>query len=141
MTERDVVIAGASFAGLAVAQRITPTPSVRRVLLLDKDPIGAGVTSACAAPLATVRAMGAEASVNQIHESVIIRTPHTESVWPLPEPFCTFDYGQFCRLAFAHTDAEFVQASVFGRTGQVAHTSAGDIVGRVLVDATGWRAA
>ena len=143
----DVVIAGASFAGLAAAQRVLPsrTPDSEQrtpsVLLLDKDPIGAGVTSACAAPLATVRAMGAEVSIRQLHHEIVIHTPRTRTVWPLPEAFCTFDYRQFCELAFAGTGAAFIQASVLGRTGSVVQTSAGDITGRFLVDATGWRAA
>lgn len=143
----DVVIAGASFAGLAAAQRVLPsrtqdighrTPSV---LLLDKDPVGAGVTSACAAPVATVHAMGAEASIRQLHHEIVIHTPRTRTVWPLPEAFCTFDYRQFCELAFAGTGAAFIQASVLGRTGSIVQTSAGDITGRFLVDATGWRGA
>jgi flavin-dependent dehydrogenase len=156
----DVVIAGASFAGLAVAQLVSPAPSVRpdpfnivrpelvegrvmspRVLLIDKGPIGEGVTSACGAPLAIVRAMGAEASVRQVHHDIVIQTPRSRTVWPLPEPFCTFDYRRFCELAFARTGAEFRQATVLGRTGSVVHTSAGDVAGRFLVDATGWRAA
>jgi flavin-dependent dehydrogenase len=148
----DVVIAGASFAGLAAAQRASPDSSVRpelvegrhsrtRVLLIDKDPIGEGVTSACGAPLAIVRAMGAEASVRQVHPEIVIHTPRSRSVWPLPEPFCTFDYRRFCELAVVRTGAEFRQATVLGRTGNVVHTSGGDVAGGFLVDATGWRAA
>jgi len=74
----DVVIAGASFAGLAAAQRIRG-----RVALIDKDPIGEGVTSACGAPVSTVRAMGAEASIKQIHDHLIIHTERSRAVWPL----------------------------------------------------------
>src|SRR5713226_2918677 len=96
----DVVIAGASFAGLAVAQRIGrssfPAPRggegrVRgmaprpRVVLLDRAPLGAGVTSACGAPVSIVRAMGAEESVQQIHDRLVLHTPAGEAVWPLPE--------------------------------------------------------
>jgi flavin-dependent dehydrogenase len=109
--------------------------------LIDRAPIGDGVTSACGAPLAIVHAMGAEASVRQVHHEIVIQTPRSRTVWPLPEPFCTFDYRRFCELAFARTRAEFRQATVLGRTGNVVHTLGGDVAGRFLVDATGWRAA
>jgi flavin-dependent dehydrogenase len=131
----DVVIAGASFAGLAAAQRVRG-----RVALIDKDPIGEGVTSACGAPVSIVQAMGADDSIQQIHDHLVIHTERSRAVWPLPEAFCTFDYESFCRLAFARTNAEFLQATVLGRDGSVVRTSAGNVEGRYLVDATGWRA-
>ncbi|HET6780497.1 MAG TPA: hypothetical protein VFH67_00175, partial [bacterium] len=131
----DVVIAGASFAGLAAAQRVRG-----HVALIDKDPIGEGVTSACGAPVSIVRAMGAEASIQQLHEHLVIHTERSRAVWPLPEPFCTFDYKSFCRLAFARANAEFLRVTVLGREGSIVRTSAGDLKGRFLVDATGWRA-
>lgn len=132
----DVVIAGASFAGIAAAQRLRG-----RVLLLDKDPLGEGQTSACGAPLSTVRAMGADASVQQVHDALVMHTPGREATWPLPEPFCTFDYKRFCRDAFARTPAEFRQATVVRREGTRVLTGTGDVEGRFLLDASGWRAA
>ena len=131
----DVVIAGASFSGLAAAQRIRG-----RVALIDKDPIGEGVTSACGAPVATVRAMGAEASIKQIHDHLVIHTERARAEWPLPEPFCTFDYKALCEIAFARIGAEFLHATVLGRAGTIVRTSSGEIQGRLLIDATGWRA-
>jgi len=50
----DVVTAGASFAGLAVAAQLRG----KRVLLLDRKPIGTGQTSACGTLVCTVRALG-----------------------------------------------------------------------------------
>jgi len=131
----DVVIAGASFAGLAAAQRLRG-----RVLLLDKAPLGAEQTSACGAPLSIVRAMKAEASVQQVHDSLVLHTPDREAVWPLPEAFCTFDYRRFCELAFARTTAEFRQVTVVRRNGRSLVTGEGEITGRFVIDATGWRA-
>lgn len=144
----DVIVAGASFAGLAAAQRLSG-----HVLLIDKDPIGEGVTSACGAPVSIVRAMGAENSIQQVHDHLVIHTERSRAVWSLPEPFCTFDYRKFCRLAFSRTSAEFLQATVLGRgavdsrftihdsrLGSVARTSLGDVEGQFLIDATGWRA-
>ncbi|TMI99240.1 MAG: hypothetical protein E6H01_11375, partial [Bacillati bacterium ANGP1] len=133
----DVVIAGASFAGLAVAQRLRG----KRVVLLDRAPVGDGVTSACGAPVSIVRAMGAETSIQLVHDRLVLHTRAGETVWPLPEPFCTFDYRRFCELAFAHAGVEFIQAAVTGRSGSTVRTARGDFSGTLRVDATGWRAA
>ncbi len=136
----DVVIAGASFAGLAVARALRG-----RVLLLDRMPIGDGVTSACAAPVRTAVMAGASASIQQIHHALIIHTPGGRTEWPLPEPFCTFDYRRFCLEAAAEAGvgagSEFRLASVQGHEGRRILTTAGSVEGRVLVDATGPRAA
>jgi flavin-dependent dehydrogenase len=132
----DVIIAGASFAGLAVARQLRG-----RVLLLDRQPIGEGVTSACAAPVRTVAVMGASPSILETHDEIVIHTPGGSARWPLPEPFCTFDYRRFCREAAVGIGAQFRLASVQGHQGHIVTTSAGDIAGRYLVDATGPRAA
>jgi len=134
----DVVIAGASFGGLAVARALSRS---RRVLLLDAQPIGEGVTSACAAPVRTLRMMGADAAILQVHEALVIHTPGARTSWPLPEPFCTFDYRAFCAEAMRGCAAEFRCATVRGRDGGRVLTADGVFEGRVLVDATGPRAA
>src|SRR5712692_7831520 len=124
----DVVIAGASFAGLAAAQGVSRScsrvpregegkrgkaqPNRWRVALVDRAPLGDGVTSACAAPVSIVQAMGAGSSIQQIHDRLVIHTPADEVVWRLPEPFCTFDYRRFCEDAFAHCEAEFIHDAV-----------------------------
>lgn len=131
-----VVIAGASFAGLAAARALGD-----RALLLDPEPIGDGQTSACGAPVRVLEALGAAASIQEVHHELVIHTPGREVRWPLPEPFCTFDYRACCRAAFETSGAGFVRASAHGHRGTVALTSAGEIPARVLVDATGWRAA
>ncbi len=131
-----VVIAGASFAGLAAAQVLR-----RRALLIDADEIGAGQTSACGAPVHVLEALGAAASIQDVHHDLVIHTPGREVRWPIPEPFCTFDYRACCRAAFETSGAEFVRASAHGHRGPVALTSVGDFPARVLIDATGWRAA
>src|SRR2546428_10317508 len=82
--EFDVVIAGASFAGLAVAQRLRG----KRVALLDRAPVGDGVTSACGAPVSIVRAMGGEASIQLVHARLVLHTRAGETGGPLPDRFC-----------------------------------------------------
>jgi flavin-dependent dehydrogenase len=145
-TEYDAVIAGASFAGLAVAQRLgrpraeNSDTRQRRIAVLDRAPVGDGVTSACAAPVSIVHAMGAADSIRQVHDRLLIHTPSTRAVWSLPESFCTFDYRQFCQRAFECAGVDFIQASVTGRSGSIVQTTTGNISGKLLVDATGWRA-
>src|SRR5918999_2741990 len=56
----DVLICGASFAGLAVARELRGTGA--RVLVLDRYEIGERQTSACAAPTEWLRNLGLEAS-------------------------------------------------------------------------------
>ncbi|MDR7482161.1 MAG: hypothetical protein QN183_04900 [Armatimonadota bacterium] len=146
----DVVIAGASFAGLAAARALASGTSPaqargaargHRVLLVDARPIGEGVTSACAAPVRIVRMMGAEASIAQVHDALVIHTPGGRTRWLLPEPFCTFDYRTFCRCAAAGCTAEVRVAIVRGHEGRRVLTSAGAVETRFMIDATGPRAA
>jgi flavin-dependent dehydrogenase len=132
----DALVAGASFAGLAAAPR-----GRGRVLLVDRQAIGDGVTSACAAPRGVVEMMGAAGAIQQEHDALVIHTPRSRAVWPLPEPFVTFDYQRFCLAAASGAGAEFRCASVLGRDGQRVRTSAGVVEARVLIDATGPRAA
>jgi len=131
----DVVIAGASFAGLAVAREL---PGM--ALLIDHQGIGDGQTSACGTPISVLAALGAVASVQEAHGDLVIHTPGRTVRWPLPEPFCTFDYRACCAAAYASLDVPLLRASVQGRRGLAVRTSSGDVTGRVLVDATGWRA-
>ncbi len=136
MSAYDVVVAGASFAGLAVAQRLGG-----RVLVVDPKPVGAGQTSACGAPVALVRAVGAERSVQQVHRHLVVHTPRAEYVWPLgEEPFCTFDYRRFCEAVWERSQAEFRLAAVQRYQDGVVHTTAGPVRAEVVVDCTGWRA-
>jgi menaquinone-9 beta-reductase len=132
----DVLIAGASFAGLAVAREVGG-----HAVLVDPVPVGDGQTSACGAPESVIEALGARGSIQQRHDALILHLPGRAVRWPLPEPFCTFDYRRCCAHALAGTDARVVRASVLDRHGSAVVTSAGKIQSRILVDCTGWRAA
>src|SRR2546430_10080908 len=119
----DVIIAGASFAGLAVAQRLRG----KRVVLLDRAPVGDGVTSACGAPVSIVRAMGAETSIQLVHDRLVLHTRAGETVWPLPEPFCTFDYRRLFGLWFPHRRGGFLPAAVYRRSGSPGRPAGGGL--------------
>ena len=133
--DHDVIVCGASFAGLAVARELRGA----RVLLLDRYEIGERQTSACAAPTEWIRAMGLEAAVKQTFERLVVHTPHGTSAWPLPVTFSTFDYRLLCELLDDQNDADFETAKVNGRTGDTVHTDRGDVSAPLIVDALGWR--
>src|SRR5918912_4288620 len=83
--DADVLVCGASFAGLAVARELRSTGA--RVLVLDRYEIGERQTSACAAPTEWLRHLGLEPSVRQTFDSLVVHTPHAEARWPLPFTF------------------------------------------------------
>jgi menaquinone-9 beta-reductase len=134
---RDVLICGASFAGLAVARELAGTGA--RVLLVDRYEVGERQTSACAAPTAWLRNLGLEASIRQTFGELLVHTPSRDFRWRLPFTFSTFDYPELCALLRAQGDAEFETAKVHGRTGFTVHTDRGDLSAPLIVDALGWR--
>jgi flavin-dependent dehydrogenase len=134
----DVVICGASFAGLAVARELRASRA--RVLVLDRYEIGERQTSACAAPTEWLVNLGLEASIRQTFGSLVVNTPGVHVRWPLPWTFSTFDYRELCRLLWEQCgEASFETAKVSGRTGRTVHTDRGDVTAPLLVDALGWR--
>ena len=134
----DVVICGASFAGLAVARELRASRA--RVLVLDRYEIGEKQTSACCAPTEWIVNLGLEASIRQTFDSMVMHTMGAHVRWQIPYTFSTFDYRELCELMWAQCgDAEFETAKVDGRTGNVVHTDRGDVRGELIVDALGWR--
>ena len=135
--DADVLICGASFAGLAVARELAHSGA--RVVMLDRYEVGERQTSACAAPTEWLTNLGLEGSIRQTFDRLVVHTPRGSSAWPLPWTFSTFDYRTLCGLLFAQGDAEFETAKVDGRTGDVVHTDRGDVRAPLIVDALGWR--
>jgi menaquinone-9 beta-reductase len=135
--EYDVLICGASFAGLSVARELAGSGA--RVLVVDRYEIGERQTSACAAPTEWLRAMGISGSIRQTFGDLVVHTPHVTTRMHLPFTFSTFDYPQLCSELFAQSDAEFETAKVEGRRAGVVHTDRGDLTAPLVVDALGWR--
>jgi flavin-dependent dehydrogenase len=133
----DVVVCGASFAGLAVARELRATRA--RVLVLDRYEIGERQTSACAAPTEWLLNLGLGDSILQTFGSLLVHTPGTTARWPIGWTFSTFDYRRLCALLWEQSAAEFETAKVDGRTGTTVHTDRGDVSAPLLVDALGWR--
>ncbi|HXJ82087.1 MAG TPA: NAD(P)/FAD-dependent oxidoreductase [Candidatus Methylomirabilis sp.] len=133
--EFDVIVVGASFAGLAVARRLRG-----KVLLLDRNEVGELQTSACGTPLWVAQALGVTSSVLQVHERLTIRTGrHAVSYDLSAVPFCTFDYRAFCQGLLAQCEARFLKTAVTElKDGRVV-TSDGSFRAPIIVDCSGWR--
>ena len=132
----EALIVGASFAGLAAARELKG----RDVLIVDRSPIGAHQTSACALPLRLVRWLGAEESVLYAESRMRVEIGDVQWNVRLPEEFAVIDYAACC-LAIAHqTDARFEQIRVVGRDGATVLGSSGErLEADWLIDASGWR--
>src|ERR687885_1066814 len=133
----DVLICGASFAGLAVARELRGSGA--RVLVVDRYEVGERQTSACAAPTEWLVKLGLEGSIRQTFGSLLVHTPSRSLRWELPFTFSTFDYRTLCAVLRAQGDAEFETAKVDGRTGFTVDTDRGDLTAPLIVDALGWR--
>jgi menaquinone-9 beta-reductase len=135
--EYDILVCGASFAGLAVARELTGSGA--RVLVIDRYEIGERQTSACGIPTEWLRAMGLMGAHRQTFGRLVVHTPFGTSVLDLPWTFSTFDYPTLCELLAAQGEFAFETAKVNGRTGDVVHTDRGDLSAPIVVDALGWR--
>jgi flavin-dependent dehydrogenase len=149
----DVIVCGASFAGLAVARELRATGA--RVLVLDRYEIGERQTSACATPTAWLHNLGVGSSIRQTFDTLVVHTPGTSARWPIGWDFSTFDYPELCRGLWDQHGAgtEFETAKIDGRkcnvagsaaegvpTGEiVVNTDRGDVSAPLIVDGLGWR--
>jgi flavin-dependent dehydrogenase len=119
----DVLICGASFAGLAVARELAGSGA--DVLVVDRYEIGERATSACAAPTPWLHAMGVGRAIRQEIPCMALHTPHGSARFRLPWSWSSFDYRELCRALWEQTDARFEIATVLGRQGNVAGSGAG----------------
>jgi flavin-dependent dehydrogenase len=140
----DVLICGASFAGLAVARELAGSGA--DVLVVDRYEIGERQTSACGIPTLWMEALGLMDAERQRFDSLLMHTPHGDSRYRLPFTFSTFDYRELCALLWRDCDARFETAKVNGRApaangdGAIAiDTDRGVISAPLVVDALGWR--
>jgi flavin-dependent dehydrogenase len=138
----DVLICGASFAGLTAARELAGTGA--SVLVVDRYEIGERQTSACAAPTRWLQALGLEESIRQTFGELVVHTPHTTVRMDLPWTFSTFDYRTLCQILWEDSEAQFETAKVDGRAGndngaiRVA-TDRGELSAPLVVDCLGWR--
>ncbi|MFQ5836107.1 MAG: NAD(P)/FAD-dependent oxidoreductase, partial [bacterium] len=135
MQKYDVIITGASFAGLAVSSKINGN-----VLLIDRNDIGAHQTSACGTTVKMVKDIGCEKSILRTFDVATLHTENKGIDIPLPEPFCTIGYQKFCTLLAQQSTAKFLKVDVRGIKNGKVNTSKDNFEADILVDCTGWRA-
>lgn len=142
--EHDVLICGASFAGLAVARELAGSGA--DVLIVDRYEIGERQTSACGIPTDWLRQLGLMDAERQRFDTLVIHTPHGDARYRLPWTFSTFDYRELCQLLWRDCDATFETAKVNGRAapangggGIAVETDRGVVSAPLVVDALGWR--
>jgi len=143
----DVLICGASFAGLAIARELAGSGA--DVLIVDRYEIGERQTSACGIPTEWLRQLGLMEAECQRFDSLLMHTPHGDARYRLPWTFSTFDYRELCQLLWRDCDATFETAKVNGRadarsagkgdSGIAIETDRGVISAPLVVDALGWR--
>lgn len=140
----DVLICGASFAGLAIARELAGSGA--DVLIVDRYEIGERQTSACGIPTEWLRRLGLMDSERQRFDTLVMHTPHGTSRYRLPWTFSTFDYRELCQLLWRDCDATFETAKVNGRAPAAGggpeisvETDRGTISAPLVIDALGWR--
>jgi flavin-dependent dehydrogenase len=136
----DVLICGASFAGLTVARELAGSGA--KVLMIDRYEIGERQTSACGIPTGWLHAMDLTGSMLQSFDELTVHTPHRTSRWKLPWSFTTFDYRGLCAELSDQAecpDIEFETATVTGRKGNCVRTDRGELRAPLIVDGLGWR--
>jgi flavin-dependent dehydrogenase len=133
----DVLICGASFAGLAVARELAG--SAADVLVIDRYEIGERQTSACGIPTSWLEALQLRDALQQTFGELVIHTLYATVRYSLPWTFSTFDYRTLCELLADQGSFQFETAKVDGRTRETVHTDRGDIRAPLIVDGLGWR--
>ncbi|MFL5851232.1 MAG: NAD(P)/FAD-dependent oxidoreductase [Solirubrobacteraceae bacterium] len=148
----DVIVCGASFAGLAVARELAGAAG--SVLIVDRYEIGERATSACAAPTPWLEAMGVASSIRQELPCMRFSTPYGSFRYRLPWSWSSFDYRALCLALWEQCgDARFETAVVQGPANGATNdggssgsaspigvlTDRGTVFAPLVVDALGWR--
>ena len=144
--DADVLVCGASFAGLSVARALAGSGA--RVLVLDRYEVGERQTSACAAPTGWLEALGLGGAVRQTFGELVVHTPRVTRRMALPWTFSTFDYRELCALLAGQGDFRFETATVTPPAAAppreagfltAVGTDRGSVRAPLVVDALGWR--
>jgi flavin-dependent dehydrogenase len=133
----DVLVCGASFAGLAVARELAGSGA--DVLVVDRYEIGERQTSACAAPTPWLHAMGVRDAIRQELPCMAFHTPHGSTRFRLPWTWSSFDYRTLCHELWDQADARFEVCKVDRRVSGGVETDRGTLTAPLIVDALGWR--
>ncbi|MBO0767798.1 MAG: NAD(P)/FAD-dependent oxidoreductase [Solirubrobacterales bacterium] len=135
--DADVLICGASFAGLALARELRGAG--KRVLMIDRYEIGERQTSACGIPTGWLEALELMGAHQQTFPQLVAHTPYKTVRFDLPWTFSTFDYRTLCGLLATQGDFTFETAKVEERANGEVLTDRGSIRAPIVIDALGWR--
>ncbi len=139
--EKDVVIIGGSFAGLATAHFIE---NGKGLILERQNVLGKTQRSTCCTTLNWMKKLGTEKSVLKTFDYLKIHSSDGNcSDFKLPEKFCTIDYKIFCEtLAGGLINFEVLTdqkvTELVTRSSNIVKTAKGGHKGRILVDCSGW---
>ncbi len=134
----DAVVVGASFAGLAAAGQLV---GAGRILIADREPIGAGETSACATPLAVLERLDALDALEQVCPTLMIHVGAKQFTFRPAYPFATFDYRTLCEILASRLDGVDTVVAALGGVEEDGSLIFGErrVRAKVLIDASGWR--
>ncbi len=135
----DAVVVGASFAGLAAAGQLV---GAGRVLLVDREPIGTGQTSACGTLLTVLERLEAGDALEQVHPRVMLNVAGRRIGFDTTHhPFATFDYMTLCQILASRLGDVQVAVAPFGGVDPdgTLRLGARRVRSAVLIDASGWR--
>jgi flavin-dependent dehydrogenase len=137
----DVLVCGASFAGLTLARELEGAGA--QVLVVDRYEVGERQTSACAAPTNWLQLLGLASSIRQTFDELVVHTTRSTARWPLPFSFSTFDYRELCALLHGGSPSSEFETATVERVEQgqlhTVHTDRGELRARYVIDALGWR--
>lgn len=133
--EYDAIIAGASFAGLAVASSLNG-----KILMIDRKSVGSLPVSACGTVQPMVAALGLEDTMLSSIDRLRLHVSDKHFDFALKPQWCTFDYQRFCQGLLSRFKGELLRAHIRGIEGNTVVTSEGNFSARCIVDCTGWRA-
>jgi flavin-dependent dehydrogenase len=132
----DVLVCGASFAGLTVARQLAGSGA--RVLVLDRYEIGERQTSACGIPTEWLRVMGLEGRPGRSSASWSC-TPSRNLALRVALDVLDLRLSRALHAALGAVRRRVRYREVHGRTGETVHTDRGDVSAPLIVDALGWR--
>jgi flavin-dependent dehydrogenase len=138
----DVVIVGASFAGLATAYFIEGS----KILVLERQSeLGSKQKSTCCTSQRWIEKLNCKGSVRKTFDYLTLHSSNGHSARiKLPMTFCTIDYREFCKtLADNLGNAEILTGkkvtSMGGSNSNKVVASGDSYSGRILVDCSGWK--
>ena len=134
----DVLICGASFAGLAVARELAGCGA--DVLVVDRYEIGERRPAPARSRRRGCDAMGVRRAIRQELACMSFHTPHGSARHRLPWSWSSFDYRTLCEELWEQCDARFEIAKVERRDGRHRpHRPRRRCAAPLIVDALGWR--